>query len=106
MDIQQLNAIGKAIAQAVKSRFRFSDIQFYAGERIASGNTPWAVCFLSDRHFKYPPHVIPDKIIDRLLTLPDEQAMQELQLVIEAQARRLLGEYNDSGRDGKPEGKG
>jgi hypothetical protein len=106
LNIQQVNAIGKEIAQTVKSRWGFDSILFSAGGPAQRNGRQWALCYFRLQGVNYPPYRVPGWIVHRLLTLPDEQATQELRLAIEAQARRLLDEGGYRAHGGELEREG
>jgi hypothetical protein len=91
VDIQQLNAIGKDIAQTVSSTFDFDDIAFHARTHVHDAAHFWAFCFFRFRDLNHPPYYVPSEVIEQLLALPDEQAIEELRLLIEAQAQADSG---------------
>jgi hypothetical protein len=69
MDIQQLNAIGKDIAQTVKIVFFSTTLRSIPGYRSISG-TLLGVLLLQSPWFKVSPLYVPREVIERLLALP------------------------------------
>jgi hypothetical protein len=99
MDIQQLNAIGEAIAQTVKSKWDFDDISFRAGGGYTRNQRPWAFCFFRVRGLNSRHYCIPEDLVEWLLAMPDEQAIGVLRLMIEGRVRRILDEDGNQRSD-------
>jgi hypothetical protein len=101
MNIQQLNAIGNDIAQAVKSQWGFDAVLFVAGVDGGNSEAYWAFCFFSLSGLYYPPYSLSRQEVGQMLRVPEWQGRVLLQSLIEEHARFLHGGQRRDGVAGE-----